>query len=139
MCETRREVRVSRINHAKTRGDDDRVHGEPDAVERPRRVARAPRPAAVAETGDEPTRVATQHPARRVQRDQIPVRTFGVVNNNGEEWMLVRRQSTDDSRAHAGGRGSGRGGVRGGRGQDQGRGGRGGGGRGSYARALYSQ
>jgi CspA family cold shock protein len=123
MCETRREVRVSRINHAKTLNGD---ASPAPATERPQRAARASRTYATAVAPSteqsQPQTQPQQRPVRRTQRpEQIPVRTFGVVNNNGEEWMLVRRQRTDVP-LQTGGRGGGRGGRGGGRG---GRGGRG--------------
>lgn len=74
MCETRRDIRESRVNHARTRSD----HGDSDVSDQ--NVTRRPRR----------TRETQVDSQTRPQR--VPVRYYGGgPREDGVEWMLVRR------------------------------------------------
>lgn len=76
MCETRRDIRESRVNHARPRSD----HGDSDVSQqsvtrRPRRV-----------------RDTQSDSQSRPQSQRLPVRYYGGgPRDDGVEWMLVRR------------------------------------------------
>jgi CspA family cold shock protein len=78
MCETRRDIRESRVNHARSRSEnDDSETTEQLVTRRPRRV-RAPQSDSQYQSQSRPQRV--------------PVRSYGGgPRDDGVEWMLVRR------------------------------------------------
>lgn len=79
MCETRRDIRESRLSHARTRGETGQQHDTREvSVQGETRRPRRSRPAQDGSSQSYPSR--------------IPVRYYGAgPRDEGVEWMLVRR------------------------------------------------